>query len=268
MLASALQTLFRYRGALAAVGLHGLLIAVIAWIGAPKPDPYSGALLVSIVEAPAPATPESSESTAPDFSPAPHEAEEAPDIPETLPAPTDMALMEDAARIADPRAPDRPEDSQKAPKGELSGAPSRAEDEAPRELAEPFRFHPLFESAPGPAQRFARALQCARLTPSQRANCPTAELANYAAASIADDARAAAPIYDPFLDVIVADNALSRLRRLQADPAADSPYRLAGTGAAASGRHMHAMSSSRAANQAAADTAGRVTAMPDPVWGD
>ncbi len=258
----------RGRGAIAAAALHLGLVGAILWLDVEPNDSDADPILVSIIEWPVPGAASPDDDSAPDFSPAPQEdASESARVGD-VPAPSNLEVVRNAARLADPSAPDRPDDAQNAPQADFSRGPKEARERPePRERRRvefPDRY---FDSAPGPVQRFARAVQCARLTPSQRVNCPTRAMREAAMATIAADARSAAPIYDPFFDVWVAEDAIERARARQADRNAGSPYRLAGM-SAAPGRHQHAAEGFSSANQATADMAGRINARPDVVWGD
>lgn len=256
------------RGVIAAAALHLCLLGVVLWFDVEPNESDVDPILVSIIEWPVPGTASPDDVSAPDFSPAPREDSRDMARVGDMSAPSNLKVMRNAARLADPSAPDRPVDAQNAPPADFSRGPKDPRDRPdPRERQRvefPDRY---FDSAPGPVQRFARAVQCARLTPSQRVNCPTRAMRETAMASIAEDARSAAPIYDPFFDVWVAEDAIERARARQVDRNAGSPYRMAGF-SGMPGRHQHAAEASSSTSQASADMAGRINARPDVVWGD
>lgn len=265
-----LDMLERGRGAIAAMALHLCLLAGVLWLGVTPDETQADTILVSIIEWPVPGSASPDEDSAPDFSPAPQEDSSEAAKQGDVPAPSDLEVVRNASRLADPSAPDRPDDAQNAPLADFSRGPKEGREPLKPRLERPrVEFaNPYFETPPGPAQRFARAVQCARLTPSQRVNCPTRAMREAAVASIASEARAAAPIYDPFFDVWAAHDILERVRRRQFDRHIASPYRLAGLSTRSRTRHMHAAEPARSSNQATADMAGRINAAPDVVWGD
>ncbi len=68
---------------------------------------------------------------------------------------------------------------------------------------------PYPETPPSPTQRTVRSIFCARLSESQRFNCPPDDVDNALTSTIVAEARAAETIYDPIWDVVRTDTALA-----------------------------------------------------------
>ena len=160
--ASIVQWRTRGRGAFAAIAIHAALVSVVMWLDVETPGASPPPLLVSIVEWPEVGSNAPTTQSAPDFSPAPPENAAASEPTESIPTPTSMDVMENAARLADPSAPDRPADAQDAPYADISRGPSEPRDlPAPRRAPRPrVTFeNPYLNTPPGPAQRGRRAVQ-------------------------------------------------------------------------------------------------------------
>ncbi|MEO1473431.1 MAG: hypothetical protein AAFS03_05745 [Pseudomonadota bacterium] len=267
-----LDWLVRARGAIAALTIHIAVVALLITNDVSPDNSEADPVLVSIVEWPEMGAPNTDpDASAPDYSPKPLETEKADVSPGMAPAASEKAVVENAAPLADPNAPDSPSDTQAAPYSEIARGPVEPAEPVETKVErrpQPEFANPWLNLSPGPAQRVAAAVQCARLTPSQRVNCPTKAMEDYAVASVVADVRAARPLYDPFLDVLVANAAFSGWRARQMDPYEHSPYRLSNTSRDAYGRGSHRQNPAFAANQATADMAGQIIRHADPVWGD
>ena len=78
------------------------------------------------------------------------------------------------------------------------------------------------ETPPSAVQQTLRAFQCARLSPSQRRNCPTDDWEDEIISALVHEARDAEPIYDPIYNVYRANSLLDRVANGPPQPGAFS----------------------------------------------
>jgi len=194
----------------AATVLHALAFALVA-SAAIIPDEIQRdtPVIVEIVELAPPLEPE------PEVAPEPEAPPEPPPEPDPAPAPLPPKPEAPVTAIIQSRT----EDARLARPPVQSPSPRRTPSAQSRTRQSAQSGGPPYaETPPPPVQRTLRAIGCARLSPSQRVNCPSDELEDDFISAMVSEARGAKEIYDPVWDVYQARTMLDRMRNSPGGP--------------------------------------------------
>ena len=137
--------------------------------------------------------------------------------PEPEPVPIPVPRIENRKLSAPPEpatqdvSPPKPKETPRPETSPPSVERQDTQQRVRRTYTTPAPSFPFREVPPPPAQQTLRAIQCARLSPSQRRLCPTDKVEDDFISAMVAEARTAEPVYDPVLNVYRARGILGRL---------------------------------------------------------